>query len=96
MDFLVLPVWENLLSVEVRVAKEGGAGTREAEHGQRHWDWDVDSDLQIPGSYASLRRTPRNQPQMYTRDRRLELSKIIEAQSTYRVFSQPLEEVWIP
>lgn len=35
------------LAIEVGVAQEGAPRTGEGEHGKRHRDWDVDSDLQI-------------------------------------------------
>jgi len=33
------------LSVEVDVSSDGGTRTSEREHGERDWDWNVDSDL---------------------------------------------------
>lgn len=35
-----------LLSVEVGVPSEGASGAGEGEHGEGHWDGNVDSDLE--------------------------------------------------
>lgn len=35
-----------LLPIEVGVSSEGTSGAGEGEHGKRHWDGNIDSNLQ--------------------------------------------------